>query len=227
MATLAEVRTAILFALDEADADWATSANVTRMVDRAYRAAWDIILAKYEDYAVSTKTFTISSGNSHTLIADTPSASQIARTSFYKLRMLQREMSDGKYHALESYSLEQASAVEDLGYMFLGDVVYIEPSEDAAADYRAWYIAIPTALSADGDVLVDPVAGAIEQHVIDEVCARLKVKDELDPGAHMALLARTEERISRMAQHRDAGRPRKVSDVRGTTLRFRTGRDLL
>jgi hypothetical protein len=214
-----------LYAIDEASANWAGTTGLHEMVEAAYRAAWDLILAKWQDYAITSRDFTISSGNSHTLIADSPAANQIARTLFYKLRMVQRQFGDGKYKAIESFGLEESGEGDvGLGYMFLGDVIYIETSETAAGNYRAWCIPTPAALSGDSSVIVDPVNGAVLQYVIDVVCKRLRAKDDLSPGAFEKFAEELEARIDRMGGNRDA-RPRKIPDVRARMgLRYRSRR---
>jgi hypothetical protein len=228
VATRAEVEASILYAIDEASANWAGTTGLHDMVEAAYGAGWDLLIAKYEDYATTFVDFTIAGGaSSWTLLVDSaPAAGQLLRTSFYKLRKLMRKGTvDGKYRAINNFDLEEAGDFEgDVGYMFLSDVLYIEPTADAPGDYRAWYVQQTTALSADGSVLIDPVNGGIRQYVIDVVCARLKAKDELSNSAFVKFAEALEERVSKMASHRD-GKSRRIPDVR-TRLspRYRTRR---
>lgn len=228
MATRLDVENSILWALDEPSGAWAGTTELHNAVESAYRAAWDLIIEKFQDYAVATSDFTISgAATSFTLIATTPGAGQIDRALFYKLRMLMRKgTSDGLYHAMDRFELEESASFDrGLGYMFLGDVVYIEPATDAVGDYRAWYISQPAALTGDASVLLDPVNGAVRQYVIDVVCRRLRAKDDLSPKAFEDLAKEMEERITRMAGHRDA-RPRTIPDVRDRIApRYRTRRN--
>jgi hypothetical protein len=230
MATRLEVETDILFAIDEPGSNWATATGLHNMVQAAYQAAWDLILAKYEDYNTTSIDFTIPGGSSSftLLVSSAPATGQILRTSFYKLRAMMRQGStDQKYRAMESITLEQSSDIGadfdgGLAYMFLGDIVYVEPTANAPGNYRAWYTPTPTALAADGDTLVDPLNGAVRQYVIDVCCARLKAKDELGPGTFKDFTDTLEARINVMTANRD-GRPRKIPDVRDRLPpRFRT-----
>jgi len=232
LATRLEAENSILYALDEPSAAWAGTTELHNMVEAAHRAAWNLIYAKWEDFRVSTKDFTIASGStSWTLLVDSaPASGQLLRTDFFKLRMLMRKSADSVYRAMESFTLEESGDRGDIalntgvGYMFLGDVIYVEPTEMAAGDYRAWYIPSPATLSGDSSVVQDPLNGAVLQYVIDVVCKRLRAKDDLSPGAFEKFAAELEEAIALAAQSRDA-RPRKVPDVRARMPRvYRTGR---
>jgi hypothetical protein len=230
MATRLEVEADIQYAVDEPGTNWLGTTGLHNMVNSAYLAAWDLILAAYKDYNTTFVDFTIPGGSSSwtLLVNSAPAAGQLLRTAFYKLRMLMRQGStDQKYRAIESIALEQSSDIGadfdgGLAYMFLGDILYVEPTANAPGNYRAWYTPTPAALTADGDTLVDPLNGNVRQYVIDVCCKRLKAKDELSPSAFKEFNDVLEARIAVMASDRDA-RPRKIPDVRDRLPpRFRT-----
>jgi hypothetical protein len=228
VSTRAEVEASILYALDEASANWATAAEMHNMVESAYRAGWDLLLAKHQDHATVSVDFTIPGATSTwTLLVDAaPAAGQLLRTSFYNLRKLQRKGAvDGKYRAIPSFTLEESgNFYEDIGYMFMSDTITIEPSNDAPGDYRAWYVQQTAALSADVSVLVDPVNGAIRQYTIDVVCKRIRTKDNLSNTDFEKFADELAARITLMGANRN-GTARRIPDVRANMApRFRTRR---
>lgn len=229
MATRDEVEASILYALDEPGSNWAGTTELHNMVEAAYRAAWDIIIDRFQDYAVASSDFTIAGGaSSFTLLVDSaPAAGQVLRSSFYKLRMLMRKGTvDGLYRAMDRFELEESGDFDrGMGYMFLGDALYIEPTGDAPGDYRAWYISQPASLSAGSTALLDPCNGTVRQYVIDVVCRRLRAKDSLSGKDFQDLADQMAERLAKMAGHRDA-RPRSIPDVRDRLpQRYRTRRN--
>lgn len=228
MSTRAEVEASILYALDEASANWATAAEMHNMVESAYRAGWDLLLAKHQDHATVNVDFTIPGGTSTwTLLVDAaPAAGQLLRTSFYNLRMVMRKSTvDGKYRAIEMFRLEESGSFDrGIGFMFLADTITIEPSDDAPGDYRAYYVQQTAALTSDVSVLIDPVNGAIRQYVIDVVCRRLRTRDNLSNSDFAKFADELAERITLMGANR-TGRARVIPDVRDRlTPRFRTRR---
>lgn len=229
MATRLDAENSILFALDEPAFNWATPTELHNMVQAAYQAAWDIILAKYEDYTVDSVDFTLTAANAGewVLLSSSPAAGQIAVSSFYKLRTVMRRMTDGRYRAIDSFTLDESGGLwlgDGIGYMFMTSSIFIEPTELAPGQYRVWYVFNPAALTGDSSVIDDPLHGAVLQYVIDDVCCRLKSKDDQPPGPFEDFKKTLEARVDRMASHRD-NRPRKIPDVRGRgSLRYRTGR---
>lgn len=227
MATRLQVEQAIQYALDEPGTNWLGTTGLHDMVNAAYLSAWDIVLSEWQDYQIAVSTFTIAAGaSSFTLLVDSaPAAGQILRTSFYKLRMIQRQSTvDSIYRQIMPMTLEESGTFDSglLGFMFLGDVIYIEPTLSAPGNYQVWYIPQTTPLANDTDVLVDPVNGAVRQYVIDVCCKRLRAKDDLSIDAFKSFADELAERVNLMGKHR-TGRSRIIPDVRqNLPPRFRT-----
>jgi len=226
--TRLQVETDIQYALDEPGTNWLGTTGLHNMVGAAYLAAWDIILSKWQDYQVTVSTFTIASGNTFTLLVDSaPGSGQILRTSFYKLRMLQRKsLVDSIYRQIMPMTLEESGSFDSglLGFMFIGDVIYVEPTTSAPGDYQVWYIPQTTPLANDADVLVDPVNGGVRQYVIDVCCKRLRAKDDLPESAFKGFADELAQRLDVMGGNR-TGRSRIIPDVReNMPPRFRTRR---
>lgn len=100
-----------------------------------------------------------------------------------------------------------------IGQGIEGDLTQIMFDPDPGTNtYDIWYVQAPQLLAADGDVL-DGVAG-FEDWVVCFAALRICTRQETDPSAVMAEMARVEASIVATAADRDVGRAPRIADVR-------------
>lgn len=186
----------------------------------AYREAWDLIIASYEDYAVKlnttpASTFTLAGGVSGNTY-------QITATDFYKVKSVQMLVGSRWSDPLPTFEHNEWGGPRDgISYRLEGDTLYFEPNEVLAGwTFRLWYVYKPTDLAL-GDNVVD-VNGWVEQYIIDTLVVRIQVREEdSDPAALQGLRNALVERITKMAANRNAGKGRKIARTRWS---LRSGR---
>lgn len=89
--------------------------------------------------------------------------------------------------------------------------IHFDP-DPGAHTYRIWYVAAPPILTADDDEF-DGVAG-YEDWAVCYAALRMCQRDETDPTAIMAEMARIDASIIASASHRDMGRAPRIANVR-------------
>jgi len=190
-------------------------------VDALYKEAWEIAVNACEDWFVKkVSDFAITGGvglNTYSLAG---------ATDFYKLKAIQRQVGATFAPPLPTHSFNEIGNVEELSYR-LQDInpatVYFEPEMSCAGTYRLWYVYLPTALTAAGDTVVDPLGGAIARFITDALVLRVRTREEEDLEASAQLIARYTARVMAAAADRNKGRGRKVADTRGgRRFRFMT-----
>lgn len=206
--TLANLRTRIRERSDHAEPDdFVSDAELTRMINESYREFYDLVLESHADhYLAAPASFSLSSG------ANTYALSSL--TSFYRLRGIDRRDGSGWY-TVPRYQHAQRNDLRQLSYRVMGSSLFFEPIEDAAGDYRAWFIPEPATLSNDSDT-VDGFNGW-EVWIVEDVCAKIAAKAEESTSPFTGARDRVTERIRRAAADRDEGSPEKISDVYAQT----------
>ena len=201
------------------------AAEVLPFINLAYREAWDILVASYEDYFVKlnttpASTFTMAGGSSGNTF-------QITATDFYKVKGVQMLFGDRWSNPLPTFEFnEWGNPPDGISYRQEYDTLYFEPNDSLAGNtFRLWYVYKPADLVL-GDTVVD-VNGWVEQFIIDTVAIRVLGREEEDASLLQASRGQIEARIKKMAANRNAGKTRKVARTRLTrrnrTNRTRTG----
>jgi hypothetical protein len=201
-----------------------TAAEALPFINLAYREAWDLMVASYEDYFVKLHTpgtFTLAGGL-------TGNSYQITATDFYKIKGVQLLFGQRWSDPLPTFEFnEWGNPPDGLSYRQEGDTLYFEPNEMLAGwTFRLWYVYKPADLALV-DTIVD-VNGWVEQFIIDTVAIRVAVREEDgEPAVLMPFRQALEERIKKMAANRNVGKARRVARTRITRRnarnRTRTG----
>ncbi len=213
--TLEALRTKIRWQA-ETDSARTDSDRLNEIINLAYASAWDTIIATYEDYASTfSDEFTLTGGpdgNTEDIDED---------AGFYKLRAVQRKIGTRWSDPLPTFELDEMGCAPELSYRLMDSTLYFEPAENCAGTYRYLYVYKPEPL-ADGDELRD-LNGAVEMFVIAACVALIHERDEDDASVMLSLQGGFEQKIAKMAAHRNAGRPKRVADRRGgVPFRFMT-----
>ncbi len=96
-----------------------------------------------------------------------------------------------------------------------GTLLYLLP-DPGTGSYDVWYVQSPQALEADDDVL--DVTHGEDRYVMNAVAARMarKQQDDAAPFVQEQMLAR--DSIMQIVRRRDAGRPKRIVDIRSQRL---------
>lgn len=180
-------------------------------INAGYKELYDILVSKFEDYYTTTASLTVSSGSSTGSLP----------TDFYKLRGIDRALGGGDYYALLPFSFEKRnsrgysarlySLQPDIRYRLVGSSIHFSPGDQAAGDYRIWYVPVATDLTAASDT-IDNVNG-FETYIELSAAIQAVIKGEQDPQAFIMERELVRKRIEEMASNRDVGEVETISDV--------------
>jgi hypothetical protein len=187
------------------------AADLIPEIDAAYKEAWEIIVAAYEDLFVKKVDLTITGGVGLNTYASLPS-------DFWKVKGIQRQAGVTFGAPIPVNQFAEAGAADEPSYRLVDGTLYFEPEASSGGTYRLWYVYAPPDLTATTDVIVDRANGAVKRFIIDTVGVRVQGREEEDAGVLAGFRARLEARISKMAAHRRGGR--RIADVR-RPARFR------
>lgn len=217
MATVQTVIDQVKWQVDRQTGNRLLAADLIPVVNLAYKDAWDLIVAAYEDHCIKKGAeFALTGGSSSC-------TKQIADADFYKLRAVQKQNGTRWSDPLPTFEFGNWGTPDELSYRLAADTLYFEPFESCAGTYRYWYVYTQPDLTAVGDAIVD-INRAVERYLVGAVAIMARERDEKDTAVLERLQEQMIERIAkRVAPHRNAGRPKQVADVRGAgRFRFMT-----
>lgn len=201
MATVAAIISQVKWQADKQRGGRIDATDLVPLANRAYKEAWDVIVASGEDYFIRTSSeFTLTGGPSSF-------SRVISETDFYKIKAVQPKCQDQWGEPLLPYVPGRLGVT----YRLEGSTLYFEPQDYCAGTYRYRYHYQPADLTLVTDPIQD-VNGWIEAYMVDAMVARIRDREEEDPNFIASLQQDLAQRIQRMAAHR-AG-PRRVADVR-------------
>lgn len=195
------------------NSSFVSDAELLGYINEGNAAYYDIIVSKFEDYYLADPTtFTLTSGQStYTLDAD-----------FYKLVGVDRSEGGNNWYPLEqspwrsrnrqtSNYYYNRSYQPRVGYRLTGNKLRFTPEDNAAGDYRYWYIPLATILTDDADTIED--YNGFSEIVSIEAAIRMLAKEESDISYLLAERARIENRINTMAQIRDTNSHGGIEEI--------------
>lgn len=187
-----------------------TDAEILGYLNEALAEVHERLCQSFEDYAVTTATFTIpaSGGLGFTLPSD-----------FYKELRVDRSLS-GSTTAADWFRLDrvalrdetnwmqaalQASAYRRVyGYILCGNEIRIVPKAQASGVYQLLYYPAWTDVALTDVVSVGPAGQHWEKLAVFEACIDVANKEEQDPSPFMAQRDRLLKRLDEAAANRSA-----------------------
>lgn len=210
MATLASLRTEVRRRADMVNSTFVSDAELNSYINNSYAELYDILVSRFEDYYISTSTFTITSGNSSALPA-----------GFYKVRGLDYQQSSNDWLPVKRWNFSERSQLVNANvglsrgfyermYRVMGGNILILPEDKAPGQYRLWYIPRYTPLAADGDVLGDVLD--FDEYIIIDAAIKCLIKEESDVSVLLAMKQALIARVEAMSSNRDS-EPERIADV--------------
>ena len=215
--TLSEVRELVRTQYDLpafSTTTWVTTALVNSLINSSLAAYYGLLTECYGDnYFTTSATITTSAGVN---LSSLPSrCSKVLRLWWVRgtddVVPISRGSADDL--VLASYA---ARSWDDYSPRYrLSGISAIQwlPTPNAAYDVLCDHVAIPVDLSADGDTF--EAGPGHEFFVVNDVCARLAIREEKDPSAFMAERARFEQLIQTQAGERHEGDALTLRDADG------------
>lgn len=216
--TLAVLRTRVRQRAHIENSQVVTDAEINDMLNMSLSMLDDLLIDTYADYKLTTAQLTITQAvdgyNNMTVPND-----------FCKLRGVDRQVS-GNWMTLDNYEFPKRNQFSfpvinfvygylDVYYKLQGQQVEIIPAANSQATYRLWYIPQYVPLISDSDTLqpyMDTQAWC--EYAVVDVCAKILIKQYLDPSFFLAQKAELKDHIINTAKPRDAGPPKRVQNTR-------------
>jgi hypothetical protein len=174
----------------------------------------DLLIRSSDDYKLTTTARTVAAGADYFAVPD----------DFLALRGVDRQVS-GAWATLDRFSLAERNRYADqvgiagrwctARYRLAGARVYITPADSAPGAYQIHYVPKFTAPTATSDALPTYMdTQAWHAFAVASLCAKIKAKQDLDPGVFLQDRAEQRQRVLDAAHPRDKGSPRRVVNTR-------------
>jgi len=215
MATLADIRNRARRRSDMVDSQFISDTELLDFINASYAELYDLLIQTYEDYFVTSTTFTLT---------NTDSGIKALPADFYKLKGVDYSLG-GNYTTLYPFdwntrNLRQRAVNKlyagdyDLSYKLLGSNIRFEPSDNASGDYQLWYIPAYTALASDTDAIDTVITrNNWEEYIVIDAAIKMLAKEESSTTHLERAKSALIKRIESSAGDRDVDQPERVSDV--------------
>lgn len=209
--TLATLRTRCQERVDKVNSTFVSTAEWTRLINQAYARLYAVLTSKYPDYYSTSANLAVTSGVEYTAL---PSSFYKATALFYLDGTTRRPMEEFNLHDLGSFAnpWPSTSAIVT-AYRLVGANVYWFPKPGESGTVELWYIPQVTRLASDSDVISAQVVDGWEEFIINDVAAKVRVKEERDPRPHWAANEEFLRHVEADAASRNVARAPTVVDV--------------
>lgn len=228
MRTLAQLREEVRQRADMVNSAFVTNAEVDRCINESWAHMYDQLLATGEDYYLKYVDIpSATSGGIFQFATRTASSGGLA-TDVYQVRGVDAIYSDNCTVNLPRFNWEERNIYSAtpaltpyypiIAYRVIQDPVsqndaieIIPNNSNGITNLRVWYYPNPKYLTVDADS-IDGRSGWEEWVVID-AATKLLAKEESDTSQLERQAARIWARVMVVAQNRDAGQSKRVTDV--------------
>ncbi len=196
------------------------------LLDRAYKELYDMLVETYDDYFLTSTTFTLTP----------PSDTYPLPADFYKLLGVDLQVDPNQQFTLFPFMFNERNnwrntpyaainAAQYLRYRLEGANIKFIPQPSTGQVITLWYVPVPLKLTtaaspAAGQTnTIDAINGYDEYCILDAAINAL-IKEESDPTALQQLKAETTARIKSSAANRDIGMPERMTDITQANSQF-------
>lgn len=226
--TLLQLRDEVRQRADMVNSAFVTNAEINRCINESWAHMYDQLLATGEDYYLKYVDIAAVSGGYFDFASYT-SSSNVAATDVYQVRGVDAVYSDSVIVNVPRFNWEERNVYAAaaplipfcpiVAYRVLqnpvtgNDCLHLIPDNQSTGvqRIRVWYYPNPKVLVSDSDTL-DGRSGWEEWVVID-AAIKLLTKEESDTSALERQAARIWARVMTVAQNRDAGQSKRITDV--------------
>ena len=217
MATsLSTLRTRARNRADAVDNNFFSDSEIDDYLNVGLGELHDILVSKFEDYYVSSKEFSLVSGQSnYTFTA-------IECTDFYKclgvdatdsgetIRVRKFEFPERDRYV--ATAITGRGGYTDYQYQIRGDSIEFIPEPNSTSTIKLWYVPSFTRLALGTDEIRSSIMANWEEYAVVTAVYKMKEKEELSTTVIERELEAIRERIETAASNRDAGEPGGIID---------------
>lgn len=213
--TLLQLRTQARQRSDMVNSTFVSDAEFNNYISNSYKELYDLLVSAFgNNYYVATVS---------TFVTDGTNTLYNLPTDFYKLLGVDLALSasldsfvtikpfnfsDRNRYAVPNF--QSFYGVTNLRYRLHGNQLFLTPIPAASQTIRVWYIPEPTSVTSDSDSF-DGISGW-EEYVIVDAAIKALAKEESDVSVFMSQKEALRQRITSMADTRDAANPPVVAD---------------
>ena len=215
--TLAQLITRVRQRADMVGSTFVSDSEVVDYINVAMAEIHDLLVDKYEDYFVSSTTYTLPADNPGTLPSD-----------FYKALGVDF-LSGGLTYRMMRFTFQErnmynapaivASRIADTRYAIQGNQIKFIPSPSTSGTVTLIYVPESQQFSAGStsDTIVSkapPIAKGYEEYLVVDAAIKCLMKEESNTQPHMIYKEQLRKRLEAASANRDAGESSKITDVR-------------
>ena len=217
MSTLSELRTRARRLADAVGNNFFSDAEVNDYINTGLGELHDLLVSKFEDYYVSSATFSLTSGTS------SYSLSSIGISNMYKI--LGVDITQGSdTMRIPRYSFNErnmfasdTSIYTDKGYTryrynLNGSNLSFIPEPNGSDSVKVWYVPSCTKLTSDSDSTDGSLEFNWEEYAVVSAAIKMRMKEETSVTALERERERLTARIEEASRNRDAGEPMGITD---------------
>ena len=217
--TLTQLQTRARYIADMTNSQFISDAELTYYINSGLTELYDLVVRSFEDYFINTTTFTIASGaNSYALPSD-----------FYKCRAVDFQL-NGNWTTVKLFNFANRNtfrrvsflyATPDSGrrYRIFGDNLIIQNTDNAAGNYRMYYVPAPTLLTSGSDTIPATLSQAgWDEYIALYAAERMLSKEETDNREVITRREELKQRIISLAADRQVEQSEVVSDMSQTLI---------
>jgi len=217
MSTLSELRTRARRLADAVGSDFFSDGEVTDYINTGLGELHDLLVSKFEDYYVSSNTFSLISGTSEYTL------SSVGIANMYKI--LGVDMVQGSdtvriprysFQERNTFSSNQA-LYSNRGhihhrYNLNGETITFMPEPTSTDTVKIWYVPSYSKLVNDEDATSNSLEYNWEEYAVVSAAIKMRQKEETSVTSLERELERITIRIEESARNRDAGEPMAIVD---------------
>jgi len=217
MSTLSELRTRVRRRADAVGNNFFSDEEINDYVNTGLGELHDILVSKFEDYYVSSASFSLVSGTS------SYSFSSIGLGDFYKLlavdlttgndtvRMKRITWPDRNKHSYDN-AVYNERGYASYEYSIRGEAIRLTPEPDSTDTITVYYVPSFSKLGSDSDKTSESVESNWEEYAIVSAAIRMREKEETSTTSLERELDRITARIEEASKDRDAAEPFGITD---------------
>jgi hypothetical protein len=184
-----------------------TDAEIITYLDQANRKFYNLLTSEYENWFVTESTFSLVPGQKDYLLP----------TDMYKLLGVDIVDPDGRAFTLRPFSLNERNRISQtwLGkpvrYILKGNYISMLPETTFASTVKLYYVPSPTAITSSAQTV--EVYNGFDEYIALDAAIRCVLKEEGNIEPLLVERKYMEDQINALMVGRDAGFPKRVTDL--------------